>query len=108
MTARSPNAFFLSALLHGVFAVAVLFPAYAVKDDAVQSKVFELVAGEGDNYGATEAAALGTPGGVKIDFPAPPAPAPAPAPVSPPDPEPPAPAAAPSPVAPAPMETVPV
>lgn len=44
-------------------------------------KVFELVAGEGDNYAATEAPALGAPGGVKVTMPEPPAPKAEPAPV---------------------------
>jgi len=49
-------------------------------------KVFELVAGEGDNYAATEAPALGIPGGIKVAITAPPAPqpvAPAPSPAEP-------------------------
>jgi colicin import membrane protein len=53
------------------------------RDDAELPKVFELVAGEGDNYMAREAPALGTPGGVKIEIPKAPEPtrtAPEPAP----------------------------
>ena len=38
-------------------------------------KIFELVAGAGDNYLATEAPALGSPDSVKIDIPVPPTPA---------------------------------
>lgn len=38
--------------------------------------MLELVAGEGDNYAATEAPKLGTPGGIKIAIPEPPAPTP--------------------------------
>jgi TonB family protein len=44
----------------------------------------ELVAGGGDNYGATEAPALGEPTGIKLNLPAPPAP-PAEPPPTPPD-----------------------
>ena len=47
-------------------------------------KVFELVAGEGDNYAAKEAPAFGTPGGVKLDAPVPVTPEPKPAPPAPP------------------------
>jgi len=88
MTARSPSALLLSATLHGLLVGIALLLAYAVESDVKeQPKVFELVAGEGDNYGALEAPALGVPGGVKIAIPEPPAPAPTPpaaAPVSPP------------------------
>ncbi len=77
MTARSPIAFLLSATIHGLFAAAMFYTAYALKDEIIdKAKVFELVAGEGDNYEQTEAPALGTPGGVKFDMPAAPKPAP--------------------------------
>ena len=104
MTARSPSAFMLSAMLHALFAVALLYMAYALKDDMIdQGKVFELVAGEGDNFAATEAPALGTPTGtVKFQLP-PGEPAPV---IAPPAPEPVV-APAPEPVAPAPVEAVP-
>ena len=88
MTARSPSAILLSAALHGALVAIALLFAYAVQDQVKdQPKVFELVAGEGDNYAALEAPALGTPGGIKIAIPEPPAPVPtppAPAPVAPP------------------------
>jgi len=104
MTARSPSAFMLSATLHAFFAAAMLYTAYALKDEVIdKGKVFELVAGEGDNYAATEAPALGTPGGVKFELAAAPAAA-APAPVF----TPPEPIAEPQPVAPAPVEAVPL
>jgi len=104
MTARSPSAFMLSATLHAFFAAAMLYTAYALKDEVIdKGKVFELVAGEGDNYAATEAPALGTPGGVKFELAAAPAAA-APAPVF----TPPEPIAEPQPVAPAPIEAVPL
>jgi TonB family protein len=67
MSAQSPGAFGLSALLHAAVVALVLFFSYAsarlVKDTP---KVFELVAGAGDNYGATAAPALGSAGGVKL------------------------------------------
>jgi len=93
MTARSPSAFFLSVSLHGLIVALILFFTYLVQTQVKDvPKVMELVAGAGDNYGATEAPALGTPGGVKVTMPEPPAPQPAklaaPAPVAPPEPEP--------------------
>ena len=75
MTARYPSAFLLSATLHGAVLTAVLMMTYLLNQPAKdQPKIFELVAGEGTNYMATEAPALGTPGGVKLNVPAPPAP----------------------------------
>lgn len=88
MTERSSKAFFLSALLHGGAVALVLFFTYASsKTIDNEPKVFELVAGEGDNYAATEAPALGVPGGIKLDIPEPPTPVITP---EPPSPEPPA------------------
>ena len=79
MTARSPSAFMLSAALHALVAVLLLLVAYATSKSASDvPKVFELVAGEGDNYGAKVAPALGVEGGVKLDLAAPPAPRPEP------------------------------
>ena len=78
MTARSPSALFLSASLHGLVIAVILLLSYAMQASVKEvPKVFELVAGEGDNYGATAAPKLGTPGGIKIDIPEPPAPKPA-------------------------------
>ena len=96
MTARSPSAFLISATLHALFAGVLLFTAYALKDEVIdKGKIFELVAGEGDNYAATEAPALGSPGGVKFEMAAAPAAPtvfkPEPEPVAPATPEPPAP-----------------
>ncbi|HEY5227283.1 MAG TPA: energy transducer TonB [Opitutaceae bacterium] len=99
MSAQNPGAYGLSALVHGGAVALVLFFSYAadrlVKDEP---KVFELVAGPGDNYAATAAPALGGEGGIKVT---PQAPIPTPLP------EPPAPKAEPSPIQAAP-ETVPV
>jgi colicin import membrane protein len=84
MQSSSTNAFFLSTLLHGSIAALILFSTYAcqqrVKDPP---KIFELVQGEGDNYAATVAPALGTPNAIKIAMPEPPAPAPVPTPLKP-------------------------
>lgn len=96
MNARSPAAFVLSMTIHGLFAAAMFFAAYAMKDEITKpAKTFELVAGEGDNYAATEAPALGSPEGTKVEMPnlpplpLPPAPTPpAPEPVAPAQPEP--------------------
>lgn len=67
MQANSPNAFFLSTFLHaGVVALIFLFSYLMGDGDKKPPKIFELVAGEGDNYMATEAPALGEPGGVKM------------------------------------------
>jgi TonB family protein len=95
MTARSPSALLLSASLHGLIVAMVVLLAYLAQTQVKDApKILELVAGEGDNYGATAAPALGTAGGVKIAMPEPPAPKPqpvkveAPAPVTAPEPEP--------------------
>lgn len=79
MTATSPKAFLLSASLHGAVIAMLLLFGYVVNQQTTETpKVFELVAGEGDNYMAKEAPALGIPGGVKIDIPKAPDPVPAP------------------------------
>ncbi|OYV01699.1 MAG: cell envelope biogenesis protein TolA, partial [Verrucomicrobiales bacterium VVV1] len=104
---RSPAPFMLSLTLHGAVVALALFLSYAVSQKAKNApKVFELVAGAGDNYMATEAPALGVPGGVKLELPTPPAPKP--------EPVAPAPPAAvketvpePSPITPAPIEKAP-
>lgn len=102
MTATSPSAFFLSATLHAVVVALVLLFAYATgPGDQPKPKVLELVAGEGDNYMATEAPALGVPGGVQLNLPKAPEPKPAP-----PEPTPPAPPP-PEPTPPAPTPPVP-
>jgi colicin import membrane protein len=67
MNAQSPGAYGLSALLHGGVILLVLFFSYAATSMVKDSpKILELVAGEGDNYAATAAPALGSPGGVKL------------------------------------------
>jgi colicin import membrane protein len=69
MTDGSPKGFMLSATLHGLVAALLLLSVVMKNEDLEIPKVFELVAGEGDNYMAREAPALGTPGGIKIDIP---------------------------------------
>lgn len=83
MTARTSNAFLLSGALHALGAGLLLLLTNPFKSEPEpQANIFELVAGEGDNYMATAAPALGSPGG--IEFPRTPLPqpkAPAPEPV---------------------------
>jgi colicin import membrane protein len=75
MTARSPSALLLSATLHAVLVGLILLFTYALETQVKdQPKVFELVAGEGDDYAATQAPALGVQGGVKLTLPEPAAP----------------------------------
>jgi len=87
---RTP-AFFASLTLHALLIGLVLWFAYAnhKKSEEEKPKIFELVQGEGDNFAATEAPALGTPGGgIKIEIPGPPTPTPSPVEAAPPEPEP--------------------
>jgi colicin import membrane protein len=67
MQANSSSAFFLSATLHGVVLALVLLLTYVWQEKTEPPpKIFELVAGEGDNYMAKEAPALGVEGGIKV------------------------------------------
>ncbi len=98
MTAQSPSAYFASICLHAlVVALAALAFMVSARQAAEPPAIFELVAGEGDNYAATEAPALGEPdadpGETAVSLPKPvvtrrPDPAPEVAPVEPPPPEP--------------------
>ena len=103
---RTP-ALMLSLALHGALVALALLMSYAVNQQVKNPpKIFELVAGAGDNYMATEAPALGSPTGLKLDLPTTPTPQiePAPEPVAP------APvvvAPEPSPITPAPIEKAP-
>lgn len=110
MTATSPSAFMLSATLHALVVALILLIAYVANSgDTPPPKVLELVAGEGDNFAANEAPALGIPDGIKVPLtkapelpvappepvkpePLPPPPAPTPPPPTPPPPTPPPPA----------------
>lgn len=79
MRPNSFSAFIFSTVFHGFVAVLAWLFTYALQHQLRETpKVFELVAGEGDNYAATEAPALGVPGGVKFAVPTPPAPQPEP------------------------------
>jgi len=74
-----PAAFVTSVLLHGLVVAVLLLAAYSKSfESKPATKIFELVAGEGDNFAATEAPALGSPGGIKLSVPAPPVPRPEP------------------------------
>ena len=67
MQANSPGAFFVSTVLHGIIAIVIVVVGFMVQQRVEKApKIFELVAGEGDNYMANVAAALGTEGGVKF------------------------------------------
>jgi colicin import membrane protein len=70
MSAQTPGAYGISVLIHGLAAGLALLFGYASNHVGEETpKVFELVAGEGDNYRATEAPALGSPGGVTLQSP---------------------------------------
>lgn len=67
MQTKFSNAFFLSATLHGLVAALILLMTYVWHEQAKEApKIFELVAGEGDNYMATAAPALGVENGIKV------------------------------------------
>lgn len=82
MSPSSPGALGLSALLHAAVLGLVLILSYAATSLVKENpKVFELVAGAGDNFAATEAPALGNLGTIKVKTtvtPEPAAPTPAP------------------------------
>lgn len=88
----SPHAFFASAALHaGLMALVLWFTwAHNRSSEKDAPQIFELVAGEGDNFAATEAPALGVAGGgIKLEIPRPPTPEPSPVvEAAPPEPEP--------------------
>ena len=118
VNSETTSAFLLAATLHGaVIALALLLGYATSQSDRARPKVLELVAGEGDNYMANVAPALGVEGGIKVPLnkaaeakPTPPEPVPVrpePAPITPappvPKPSPPAPPV-PKPVTPAPTK----
>lgn len=106
MSDGTGKGFLLSATLHGSVALAMLLAYIIHPSSSDEAKVFELVAGEGDNYMAREAPALGTPGGVKVDVPKAPEPKPTP-PAPAPEPVAPEPAVVPAPKPPTPTPTPP-
>lgn len=61
MNARFSNAYLASVILHGLFAAVILASAYLFSEKTLDTKIIELVAGAGDNYGALVAPALGDP-----------------------------------------------
>jgi colicin import membrane protein len=75
MQANSPGAVFLSVTFHGLIIALIVFSAYLLRQQAPETpKIFELVAGAGNNYAATEAPAPSTPDKIKFDLPEAPAP----------------------------------
>lgn len=84
MESNQTSAFLMSTVLHSIGIGLVLFFTYGLKEKAQESPtIFELVAGEGDNYMAEEAPALGTPEGITISIPEPAAASPEPVHVTP-------------------------
>lgn len=72
MTATSPRAFALSATLHAAVVLLLVLAGWATRSRLPDTPtILELVAGEGDNYMATEAPALGDPNSIKLDIPEP-------------------------------------
>ena len=66
-TSGTAPAYLASAFVHAGFLAFLLMLAYGIGSNRPEPpKVFELVAGAGDNYGATVAPALGVPGGIKL------------------------------------------
>lgn len=75
MQANSPGAFALSLTLHAVLVAIILMFTLAFHQTVKETpKVFVLVAGEGNNYAATEAPAAGSDGTVSLNVPMPPTP----------------------------------
>ena len=84
MTAQSPSAYATSVFVHAAVVALILFFAYNASQNVQKGpKILELVAGAGNNFGATEAPALGTAGGIKLRMSTP---APSPRPPTPPAP----------------------
>lgn len=70
MNHRSPSAYFLSAFLHAFVAVVILVMAFQARKQKEEDRhIFDLVAGDGDNYAATEAPRQGVPDAPKIEMP---------------------------------------
>ena len=69
------NAYIVSATLHAaVVGLIALFAFESQRTTPFPQKVMELVAGDGNNYGATVAPALGVPDGIKVTIPSAPVP----------------------------------
>jgi len=70
MTDRYPGAFLVSLTFHGAIVGVLLLFGYAASLSKPETMMaIELVAGEGDNFAATQAPALGEPGAPKLDLP---------------------------------------
>ena len=70
MLNRYPQAYVVSFIIHGaIIALVLLLGVYVGEHQPEPKKVFELVAGKGDNYEALEAPALGISGGVGVSAP---------------------------------------
>lgn len=70
MQSNTPGAFFLSLTLHGVILALILLFTYVLHKQVQETpKIFELVAGEGDNYAATVAPAASADDMVKFNMP---------------------------------------
>lgn len=64
MSAQSPKSYILSGLVHAFVVAALMVAAWVMQNPQREpTKVLDLVAGDGDNWSATEAPALGSPGG---------------------------------------------
>ncbi len=84
MQSNTPSAFFLSLTLHGVIVALLLLFTYVIQQQVKESpKIFELVAGEGSNYAATEAPAASAEDMIKLKIPAVRTPTPKPLPIEP-------------------------
>jgi colicin import membrane protein len=80
-TPQSPRALILSTLLHALVVIGVLLFAWWSKRQVDQTpQIFELVAGPGEDYQATEAPAAVPAPAIKLDLPPPPVVTPAPQP----------------------------
>jgi TonB family protein len=70
MQSNTPSAFFLSLTLHGVIVAIMLLFTYVIQKQIKETpKIFELVAGEGSNYAATEAPAESAEDLIKLKIP---------------------------------------
>ena len=75
MQGNSPCAVFLSVTFHGLIIALILLSSYLLRQQVPETpKIFELVAGAGNNYAATQAPAPSTPDKIKFDLPDAPAP----------------------------------